>query len=311
MKVLITGATGLIGTKLVAELLQQNISLNYLSTSKAKIVEKPNYHGFYWNPSKGIIDQNAFQEIDVIVHLAGSPIINRWTEKNKKEIIESRTVSAQLLLDTLKKIPNQIKHYVSASAIGIYPDSFDKLWTENDIVVAPNFPGEVVAKWEASADKFKTLNINVCKLRTGLVLSNKSGFLVEMARPIKLGLGAPLGSGRQMQSWIHIDDLIQIYVSAIKYSWEGAYNAVAPNPVTNKELIKAIAKKMKKPLFMPNVPRWIMKLVLGEMHIMLFLSQYVSAEKVISKGFTFKYEFLEPALDDLLSSEKPNAKILD
>lgn len=300
MKVLITGATGLIGTELVALLLKNKFEVSYLTTSKAKIYESLNFKGFYWDPSQNYIDKKAFQGVDVIVHLAGAPIANRWTHKNKIEILESRVGTAQLLFDYLKDNPHQVKQFISASAIGIYPDSFENVYSEDSLEKGLNFLSDVVEKWEQSADEFQVLGIKVCKIRTGLVLSNKEGVLVEMMKPVKMGFGSGFGSGKQMQSWIHISDLVQVYFSAIKNSWEGTFNGVAPHPVTNQELMKTIALKMGKPFMMPNVPKWLMKMILGEMHVLLFLSQNVSAKKVMSFGFKFKYEFLNEALDDLI-----------
>ena len=300
MKILITGATGLIGTELVALLLQNGVTVHYLTTSKKKIESKPNYHGFFWNPNQGIIDENALMGVDAIIHLAGATISKRWTTKYKQEIIESRILSSNVLYKALKDNPNTVKQIVSASAIGIYPDSLTKLYTEENTEVDESFLGKVVMKWEESVNKFKTLNIKVAKIRTGLVLSNKGGALPEMEKPIKLGFGSPFGSGKQIQSWIHMQDLVELYLFAVQHELDGAYNAVAPNPVTNKKLTQEIAAVLNKPLFMPNIPKFLMALVLGEMHTILFASQNVSNKKIESKEFNFKYKYLDKALKNLL-----------
>ena len=300
MKILITGATGLIGTELVALLLQNGVTIHYLTTSKKKIESQPNYHGFYWNPNQGIIDENALMGVDSIIHLAGATISKRWTSKYKQEIIESRILSSNVLFKALKDHPNSVKQIVSASAVGIYPDNLTKLYTEDEIGVDESFLGKVVMKWEESVNKFKLLNIKVAKIRTGLVLSEKGGALPEMVKPIKMGIGSPFGSGKQMQSWIHIHDLVEMYFFAVKNELDGVYNAVAPNPVTNKKLTQEIASVLNKPLFMPNIPQFLMKLVLGEMHVILFSSQNVSCKKIESQGFSFKYKQLEKALKQLL-----------
>jgi uncharacterized protein (TIGR01777 family) len=158
-----------------------------------------------------------------------------------------------------------------------------------------------VVKWEESVDVFSRLNLKVCKLRIGLVLSNKGGALSEMVKPIKLGIGSPFGSGKQVQSWIHIYDLASMFQYALQNQWEGTFNAVAPNPVTNTELTKAIAKTLGKPVFMPNVPKFAMKLILGEMHQLLFSSQNVSAAKAEKNGFKFRYRDISKTLDNLLT----------
>lgn len=301
MKVLITGARGLIGSELVSLLLQNGHSIHYLSTSKKELQLELNFEGFYWNPSQGIIDENCILNVDAIIHLAGASISKRWTESYKQEIIESRIVSANLLYKLLKNNPNQVKHFVSASAIGIYPDNLTVLYTEDNKSVDASFLGNVVAKWEESVNKFRLLDIKVCKIRTGLVLSNKGGMLKEVVKPVKLGIGSPFGSGQQWQSWIHIHDLIHLYYFILQKEWQGIYNGTAPNPVTNAEFTKTVASKLNKPFFMPNIPRFLMKLLLGEMHILLFTSQKVSSQRAVDNGFEFKYKMLDAALEDLLA----------
>ncbi|MGX7668232.1 TIGR01777 family oxidoreductase [Flavobacterium pedocola] len=301
MKILITGATGMIGKELVSLLLQNGISVHYLTTSKKKIEGEPHYQGFFWDPQKGIIDENCLLGVDAIIHLAGANIAKRWTNSYKQEIIESRILTSDLLFKALKSNPNGVKQIISASAIGIYPSSLDKLYTEADTEISPTFLGTVTEKWEDSVEKFKRLNISVCKLRIGLVLSNDGGALPQMVKPVKSGMGAAFGTGKQMQSWIHIHDLATMFLFAVLNNWDGVYNAVAPHPVTNTELITTISKTLDKDMFLPNVPKFMMKLMLGEMHILLFESQNVSAQKALDNGFQFKYKILEKALDSLLT----------
>ena len=160
--------------------------------------------------------------------------------------------------------------------------------------------GSVVQAWEQAVDGFSKLNIKVAKVRIGLVLSNKGGALKEIAKPIKFGVGAAFGSGKQWQSWIHINDLAKTFLFVLENELDGVYNGVAPNPVTNNELTKTVAKVLNKPLFLPNIPEFVMKMVLGEMHIILFESQRVSSKKIETKGFEFEFHHLEPALEDLL-----------
>jgi len=301
MKVLITGATGLIGTELVSLLLQKGISVNYLTTSKNKIVNELNYNGFYWSPEQGIIDENCLMEVDSIINLAGANISKRWTNSYKQEIIESRLLSSALLFKAIKNNPNQVKQIVSASGTSIYPNSDTIIYDENSTQVNNSFLGNVVIKWEESTDKFASLGLKVCKLRTGIVLSTKGGALVEMLKTIKIGLGSSFGSGKQIQTWIHIHDIASLYYFAIKNNLDGVYNAVSPNPVSNEELTFTIAKVLKKPLFMPNIPKFIMKLILGEMHELLFENRNLSAKKIIDKGFVFKYKTIDEALKNILT----------
>lgn len=299
MKILITGATGLIGKELVKFLLSKKHTVNYLTTSKSKIESKPHYQGFYWNPEQGRIDENCLYEVDVIVHLAGANIAKRWTKDYKQEIIESRILSAELLYNLVRKTPNQVKQFVSASGTAIYPDSIDAIYDETTTETEDSFLSNVVKKWEESANRFQVLGIKACKIRTGVVLSNNGGALPEMVKPIKMGLGAAMGSGEQVQSWIHISDLVSLYYFVIEKQLEGIYNAVAPISINNKELTKIIAKKLKKTLFLPNVPEFVMKLILGEMSYLLFSSKNLSSEKIRSLGFQFKFPEIELAITDL------------
>ena len=301
MKVLITGATGLIGNELVSLLLQNGVSIHYLTTSKKKIENELNYKGFYWNPEQGIIDENCLMGVDAIIHLAGATISKRWTNSYKQEIIESRLLSSAVLFKALKNHPNQVKQIVSASGTAIYPNNDKVIYDENSQEIDNSFLGNVVYKWEESADKFKSLGLKVCKLRTGIVLSNKGGALIEMAKPIKMGIGSPFGTGKQIQSWIHIHDIAALYFFAISNDLEGVYNAVAPIPVSNEKLTMTIATVLKKPLFMPNIPKFMMKLLLGEMHVLLFENRNLSAQKIIDKGFVFKYKTIEKAIENIYS----------
>ncbi len=300
MKILITGATGLVGSELSSLLLQNGIQVHYLTTSQKKVSTSPNYKGFYWNPQKGIIDENALMGVDAIIHLAGASVSECWTNAYKQEIIESRILTANLLYKALKQNPHQVKQIVSASGVGIYPDSLTQIYTEETLEIDNSFLGNVVVKWEESVDKFKQLNIEVCKMRTGIVLSTKGGALPQMLKPIKLGVGSAFGTGNQIQSWIHIQDLAAMYFFATQNHLKGTFNAVSPNPISNKTLSETIAKQLKKPFFMPNIPQFLMKIILGEMHTILFSSQNASANKITSQGFLFKFPKIESAIENLL-----------
>lgn len=299
MKVLITGATGLVGRALVPLLLKNNCEVNYLTTSRLSDKRLPG-NGYHWNPADGTIDERCIEGVDAIIHLAGASISKRWTAPYKKEILESRVASANLLYDLLDKNEHNVEHFISASAIGVYPDSLNAVYSEDFQESDQSFLGQVVKEWEAAADRIGSLGIRVAKVRTGLVFAGNGGALPEMAKPVRFGLGSGLGSGRQMQSWIHIDDLAHIYTYILFHELEGIYNAVAPYPVTNNELMKTIAGVLDKPFVMPNVPSFLLKLVLSEMHILLVSSQNVSARKIISEGYQFHYLSLEKALRNLL-----------
>ncbi|WP_300437021.1 TIGR01777 family oxidoreductase [Christiangramia sp.] len=299
MRVLITGATGLIGSELSNLCRNEGIKINYLTTNKSKIENKEDYQGYYWNPKNEVIEAGCIKDVHTIVHLAGASIAEPWSNSYKKTIIKSRTKTAALLRKTLQENPHQVENYISASAIGVYPSSLEKLYFEDDNQVADNFVGKVVEKWEAAADEFEKLGLDVAKIRVGLVLAENGGMLEKIKKPVSLNMGAALGSGKQWQSWIHIEDLAGIFLFAIKNDLTGVYNAVAPNPVTNKELTKELAGKMGKSVWLPNVPAFALKALLGEMSEIVLSSQLVSSKKIESAGYNFNYTNLSRALGDL------------
>lgn len=300
MKLLITGATGLIGEAIVKQCHKNSISVHYLTTSKSKLNQNDHFKGFYWNPSKGEIDSRCFEGVDAIINLAGSSISERWTNQQKENILQSRLLSLSLLKQSLKHQNHTVKHLISASGIGVYPSSFTNYYEETFPEISPTFLGDVVKQWEAAADDFSLIGIKVSKIRIGLVLAKDGGALPQMVKPVKFCMGAAFGSGEQWQSWIHITDLAQLFIFVLTQQLEGTYNAVAPNPVTNVQFIKTIAKTLHKPLILPNIPKIFMKLVLGDMHILLYESQRVSSKKIEENGFRFKYHHLEPALAKLI-----------
>jgi uncharacterized protein (TIGR01777 family) len=300
MRVLITGATGLIGTKISQLCRDKGMEVHYLSTSKDKLENEADYKGFYWNPNNNKIDSEAIKGVDAIINLVGASIAERWTPEQKKIILKSRTETASLLYKCLQENEHQVKNLVSASAIGVYPSSLEKLYTEEDKGVDDSFVGEVVVKWEEAVDNFQDLGIEVAKIRIGLVLAENGGVLQKLKEPVNFNVGSPLGSGKQWQSWIHIDDISGIFLFALEKKLTGIYNAVAPNPVTNKELVNEVASQMGKPVWLPNVPKIALKLVLGEMSHIVLSSQLVSSDKIEQEGYNFKYVNLAKALEDLI-----------
>lgn len=300
MRVLITGATGLVGSNLTKLLRQKDIEVNYLTTSKNKINRVEGYKGFYWNPDQDEIDIQALEGVEAVIHLAGANLAERWTESYKKEIISSRVKSAKLLHTTLKNHPNQVKRFISASGIGGYPDSLLKLYTEENKELDDSFVGEVVQKWESAATNFRDLGLNVTIIRLGMVLAKEGGALPKLKEPTAFNAGAPLGSGKQWQSWIHVDDVAGIFYHVLKEDLDGVYNAVAPNPVTNKELIKCIAKNMDRSVWLPRIPSVALKVALGEMSQVVLSSQLVSSEKIQNSGYNFKFKNLSKALENLI-----------
>lgn len=295
--VLITGASGAIA-RVLSKKLENQYSIRFLTRKKEAENE------FEWDLENQIVDENAFENVRHIIHLAGANISEkRWTEDRKKELISSRVDSAKLILNTLKKKNIKLKSFISASGINFYgTKTTDKIFTEND---APgnDFLSEVVVVWEKAADEFKEQNVaeRVVKIRTAVVLSKNEGALAKMKTPIQFGIGSPLGSGKQYMPWIHIDDICSIYEFALKNpEVEGSYNASAPQHTTNENLTKLIAKVLNKPLFMPNVPSFILKLIFGELADALLEGSRASSEKIEKAGFEFLFPDLKMALEDLL-----------
>jgi hypothetical protein len=303
MRILITGATGLVGSEITRLCHEQGINVNFLTTSKGKIEKGETYRGYYWNPSTGEIDVKCLEGVGAIINLAGASVFQPWTKSNKEKILNSRLDSLNLLHKTLEQSAHQVGQLVSASAIGIYPSSRSKMYEEKDTVVAGDFLGEVSQKWERAAYKFGDLDLRVAKVRIGIVLSQDGGALPQIMKPVKLNLGAPLGSGKQWQSWIHIKDLARIFLFIINNGLEGVYNGVAPNPATNEELTKEIAYALNKKLWLPKVPGLALKAVMGEMSGVVLGSQLVSSSKIQEKGFEFLYVNLRPAIADLLNKK--------
>ena len=299
MHILITGASGLIGKSLIHALEQRDYHISTLSTRKHSAPILTNVKTYQWNPNQGIIDEKALYGVDVIISLAGAKINQRWTKKNRKAIFDSRVKGTQLIQNALKNNPNHnVSHFVSASAVGLYPSDFNKIYSESETKVAESFTGKVVAAWEQQVDEMSSLVAHVSKIRIGLVLAKSGGALVPLATPASFGLGAWFGSGKQWQSWIHIQDLVQLFVFAIDHP--GTYNGVSPNPVTQKQLVKAISRQYKMPQWMPGIPAFVIKAVMGKMANILFDSIRVSSTHVQEQGFSFIFPYLQDALKDLL-----------
>lgn len=298
-RVLITGGTGLIGSRLTELLLEKKYEVRYLSRSPGKVKD---VEAFEWNVKKQSIDPNAIDGVMGIINLAGAGVAEkRWNQERKKVIMASRTRSTALLKDTLRSNPNEVKVVVSASGVNYYGYDTGGVFKKEGSRFGDDFLATVTKAWEAEADTISDLNIRVAKMRIGMVLSSEGGALEKMKKPIKYGFGAPLGTGDQYVSWIHIDDLCRMFIYAIENeNISGAYNAVAPEPVTNKQLTKEIGIALGKPVFLPKVPAFALKLALGEMASIVLGGIKVSSEKIMSEGFEFKYPELKGALNNLL-----------
>jgi uncharacterized protein (TIGR01777 family) len=303
--VLITGGTGLVGKELSKKLLEKGYDIIVLTRKlpPGDPLEKKGISYALWDVKKQTIDIAAVQKADYIIHLAGAGVVDKkWTEGYKKEIQDSRTKSSELIISTLKTNSNKVQTVVSASAIGWYgPDKAPvRPFVEAD-AVDTGFLGETCKFWEQSIEPVQQLGKRLVKLRTGIVLSSEGGALAEFKKPLQLGVASVLGNGKQVVSWIHIDDLCKLYIDAIENNnLHGAYNAVAPIPVTNEVLTLTLAKEMRGKFFIiAHVPEFILKIMLGDRSIEVLKSATVSCEKIQQTGFKFSYPSIESALKDL------------
>jgi len=298
--ILITGSTGLVGKALVKMCLSQGYIVHYLTTQKSKIILTENCKGFFWNPQLDLIDICCFEGVEVVINLAGSSIAQRWTSSAKSSILSSRKQALELLYSIIKVNKFHIKHIISASAIGIYPDSKTRYYNEDFNGNDTSFLRTVVRSWEAVLKSFKSLGIKTTILRIGIVLDKHQGALPKISGPIKAYIGSALGSGEQWQSWIHIDDLVRMFMYVLDLKLYGVYNAVAPNPVQQMDFVKSVASIFNRPLIFPKVPEFLLRFVLGEMSALALESQRVCAKKIQDQGFEFNFHELGAALDDLL-----------
>lgn len=296
-KILITGASGLVGTKISYSLQERGYEVSHLSRS---VNGKSDFPVFKWNPEKKEVDEAAL-DVDYIIHLAGAGIADkRWTTSRKKLIYDSRIGTTDLLLDEIRSRGVKLKGFVCASAIGYYGmDSGQEEVTEESNK-GNDFLSEVVQDWELAADRFSELNIPVTKIRLGIVLSSKGGALPKILKPIKMGVGAALGSGKQILSWIHISDLCDAIIHLMEHKHSGTFNLVAPNPVTNEEITAVAAKKLRRGLVFPNVPGFILRIIFGKMAGILLGGNNVSARKILDLDFEFQYNTIQKALTDLI-----------
>lgn len=294
--VLIAGGSGLIGSRLTQLLLERGYCVSWLSRSRE---HKTSFRVYHWDTANGTIESGATEQAQHIINLAGASVNSRWTDERKKLIIDSRVNSANLIFETLRDQPNSIESYTSASGISYYGDMGDE-WMTESFPPADDFLGTCCRLWEKAACRMESLDIRTTRIRTGMVLSDNGGALPTLARPVKAGIGAALGNGQQWVSWIHIDDLCRMYIYAIEQAnVQGAYNGVTPCPASNKELITEIARALKKPLWLPNVPAFALRAVLGEMSSTVLHSTRASAKRILNASFDFSFPELPAALREI------------
>lgn len=295
-RILITGASGLVGTRLTKLLLERGHEVSHLGRTK----KSGSIKSFVWDVDAGTMDVEALQNIDAVIHLAGAGIADkRWTEKRKREILESRTKSTALIVQKIDGGNNPVKVLVSGSAIGYYGMTLSAEEFTEASAGGEGFLADVVKAWEREAEQLKDKRLVM--IRTGVVLSKNDGALKEIARPVRLGVGAALGTGNQYVSWIHLDDLCDIFIKAVEdENMHGPYNATA-GAVTNHELTKAIAKTLHRPLWLPGAPGFALRMFLGEMADLVLYGSKVTSNKIRKAGFSFKFDTLEKALNNLLA----------
>ena len=283
---------------MVGQLLKEKLSnKGFLVRILTRTPKKENE--FKWNISSNYIDENVFQNLDYIIHLAGAGIADkRWTTKRKQDIIDSRTKSTQLLLNKIKDLKVPLHGFISASAVGYYGAiTSAHIFTETD-QPANDFLGNVCRAWEESVLAYNTINIPTTIFRIGIVLSKKGGALEKMKTPII----TPIASGKQYLPWIHIEDLTNLFIFSIENNLTGIFNAVAPEVQTSFSFSKLLAKKTKK-LFLPiGVPNFILNLIFGKMAIILTTGSRISSEKIKKTGFQFRFKTLENSLNNLTST---------
>lgn len=298
MKILISGANGMIGKELTKTLEEKGHTVHSLVTKKS---DKPKH--FLWNIKENYIDEKAFDGIEAIIHLAGAPISKRWTDEYKKEIIDSRVNTANLLFQKIKKLNIPLKTFISASGVNYYGTiTTDTIFTENDSTQHQDFLSKVCQKWEAAAFQFKSVTDAVSIVRTSPVLSKQGGMLEQIKPIVKFNLSSPLGSGKQWFPWIHIEDLVGIYIYLIEnIDKHGIYNALADEKITNRDFMKTLSNTYKK-LFIPiGVPPIMLKIAFGEMSEMLLKGSWCCNNKIKNAGYTLKYPKLSDALVNLKS----------
>ncbi|HID38768.1 MAG TPA: TIGR01777 family protein [Calditrichaeota bacterium] len=299
--VLITGGSGHIGSRLTTVLLKSGYRVIWLSRRDASV---NNVTVYKWDLARKQINLQAIEQTRIIIHLAGANIgAKRWSSKRKQEIVNSRVKSAELLLQSVQKSGQRLEAFISASAVGYYgAQTRGEAFSEED-QPSDDFLATTCRLWEEAADRFSAVAERVIKIRCGVVLDRRQGALPKMALPVKLGIGSPLGSGKQFVPWIHIDDIVAIYGKAVEDpTMTGVYNAVAPHPIKNASLLRELARVLHRPFFMPPLPAFLLKRLLGEMSGLLLEGSPVSAEKILKAGYQFRFENLTEALKDLCAS---------
>jgi len=287
--VLIVGGSGLIGQNLKSHFEKLSYNVRILSRQKKS--------KYYWCPEKNEFDYSALDTVDYIINLCGSSIDKRWTKKTKKEIYSSRINATRFLISKINSHNKKIKKYIGVSAIGYYND--DGVLKKENSTKGNHFLSQICYKWEKETARLN--NISFCLLRIGVVLSKKGGMLKKILTPFSMNLGSALGNGNQKISWIHIDDVSRMIIYCIKQEKNEVFNCVSPNPVSNNEFSKSLVMILRKKIWLPNVPAFLLKIIFGEMSTMILGDLNVSSEKIELSGFKFNFPQLNKALKNLIT----------
>ena len=302
-RIVVTGATGLIGRKLVRALIQRgdNVIVFSRDAEKAKSFFPKAMESVEWNYQHPEQWKYKIENSDAVVHLAGVNLFaKRWNDEFKKSIIESRQVSTMNLADAIKSCDKKPEVFISASGIGYYGDCGETVLNENS-AKGNDFLADVCEVWENESVNVEESGVRSVQIRTGLVLSTEDGALKQMLPPFKFFIGGYLGNGKQWASWLHIDDIVEIYLHAIdNSSLTGSLNASSPNPIRMKEFAQTLARVLHRPSLFP-VPKFILRLVVGEASEVVLASQRIDVKKLVESGYKFKFEILEDALRYLLN----------
>jgi uncharacterized protein (TIGR01777 family) len=300
MRALVTGATGFVGRRLLTKL-ERAVVLSRDAAKAEKELSAFGVKAYSWKPEVELPPAGAkpFQGIDAIFHLAGESVAGRWNEAKKARIRNSRERGTRHLVEALRLLQHKPRVLVSASAVGYYGNRGAEEIDET-FPAASDFLAEVCVAWEREARMAEELGIRVVPIRIGLVLGKGGGALDKMKLPFQAGLGAPLGTGEQYMPWIHVDDLVEMLLFAAREPITGPLNGTAPHPVTNREFTQTLARALGRPTFMPPVPPFALRLMLGEFADALLASQRVIPRAALATGFAFQYRELEPALRNVV-----------
>ncbi len=304
MKLLITGGTGTIGKEIINLALKDGVDVNVLTRDKNLNSKRKGLKYFFWNPEKEIIDYKCFDEIDTVINLAGFNVFNYWTKKNKSKILNSRLKSTEFILDEINKKKIKLRSFISASGIQAYKNSYSNYYTENDSESDKNsFLNKVVVNWESKVLEYERIMpfTSFSIMRVGLILSNEGGLYKVSKKIARFYLLSPIGNGKQWQSWIHVNDAARAFIRSSKEYWKGTYNLVTPNPVTQKMMLKSIAKSVNRKIVIPNISIKLAYLLLGEVTQILNSSQKVKPLMLSQKNFKYNFSNLDQAITNLRS----------